>query len=366
MPFSRDTHVTRPLIQPDQQLEQTATSASPLIHPLWPHAQPIITDQLPADGTAQVTTDQLPVDTTRITTDQLPGDAVPASFNNSDQLPMAAPGLTTGQLSPALPRVTRQLAPLQFTTTTRLPTLIPATEKRPERLPPAPPQRRPLKLIIALSSSVIMLILAAFLVTPLGNGQQQPLTQTISNIFSFTSSGTFNPAQHIAPPTPTPALLTNDGYCGGSDIWGTCATAITESGVMGTGQMTRPIIGATITQPFGHPEYQIWCGCVKPHSGIDLAAPYGTPIMAADSGQVIWTGWDWSGLGWAVKINHGHYIATIYGHMSRFIVSVGQNVTRGQVIGYEGSTGASTGPHLHFMVLINNIWVNPIQYVALP
>ncbi len=52
--------------------------------------------------------------------------------------------------------------------------------------------------------------------------------------------------------------------------------------------------------------------------------------------------------------------------MERFIVSVGQNVTKGQVLGYEGSTGASTGPHVHFMVLVNNIWVNPVLYVQLP
>jgi murein DD-endopeptidase MepM/ murein hydrolase activator NlpD len=160
--------------------------------------------------------------------------------------------------------------------------------------------------------------------------------------------------------------MMNEGYCGGNDIWGTCATYNTQSGVMGTGHMQHPINGAIITQVFAHPEYQLWCGCWKPHTGIDLAAPYGSPIMAADSGQVIWTGWDWSGLGWAVKINHGNYIATIYGHMERFIVKVGQNVTKGQVIGYEGSTGASTGPHVHFMVLVNNIWVNPTLYVQLP
>jgi len=130
--------------------------------------------------------------------------------------------------------------------------------------------------------------------------------------------------------------------------------------------MQRPLKGAVITQPFGHMEYQWWCGCWKPHTGIDLAAPYGSPILAADSGQVIWTGWDWSGLGWAVKINHGHYIATIYGHLARFIVKTGQNVMKGDVIGYEGSTGASTGPHLHFMVLKNNIWFDPTLYMALP
>ena len=100
--------------------------------------------------------------------------------------------------------------------------------------------------------------------------------------------------------------------------------------------------------------------------GIDLAGAYGSPIMAADTGEVIWTGWDWSGLGWAVKISHGDFIATIYGHMARYIVKVGQYMTKGQTIGYEGSTGASTGPHVHFMVLINNVWVNPQDYVQLP
>lgn len=60
------------------------------------------------------------------------------------------------------------------------------------------------------------------------------------------------------------------------------------------------------------------------------------------------------------------YTATIYGHLQRFIVSIGQNVTKGQIIGYEGSTGASTGPHVHFMVLYNNVWVNPADYVQLP
>lgn len=212
-----------------------------------------------------------------------------------------------------------------------------------------------------------MFAFATFFASPLDLGQHsQTIVQTIGSFFSTNSLNTFNPTQHIPTPTATPALLTNEGSCGGTDIWGTCATAITASGVMGTGQMVHPLSGAVITQAFGRPEYQSWCGCVKPHSGIDLAAPYGTPVTAADSGQVIWTGWDWSGLGWAVKINHGHYIATIYGHLARFIVKVGQNVTKGDVIAYEGSTGASTGPHVHFMVLVNNIWVDPSLSIALP
>ena len=265
------------------------------------------------------------------------------------------------------------IPPGQFTTPlldAKHPIVIPASAKRQRTEPPAPPPRQKRRFILpgVLIGSFLIVILASLFVVPLDNGQQpHTVAQTISNLIAPGQLNSIDPLQHSAPATPTiPPQMMNEGYCGGSDIWGTCATYDTGSGVMGTGNMQRPINGAVITQAFAHPEYQLWCGCWKPHTGIDLAAPYGSPIMAADSGQVIWTGWDWSGLGWAVKINHGNYIATIYGHMERFIVKVGQNVTKGQVIGYEGSTGASTGPHLHFMVLVNNIWVNPTLYVQLP
>jgi len=249
--------------------------------------------------------------------------------------------------------------------------IIPATQKRSktENVPKHLRRRGSRVLAGVVFGSLAIILFVGLFVVPLDNtnGQySQSLVQTVNNWIANGQPGSIDPAQQLGQPTPTPALRTNEGYCGGTDIWGTCATAVTASGVMGSGQMQRPILGASITQPFAHPEYQQWCGCWKPHTGIDLAAPYDTAVMAADSGQVIWTGWDWSGLGWAVKINHGHYIATIYGHLARFIVSVGQNVTKGQTIGYEGSTGASTGPHVHFMVLANNIWVNPINYVQLP
>ncbi|MEO8971559.1 MAG: M23 family metallopeptidase [Ktedonobacteraceae bacterium] len=284
--------------------------------------------------------------------------------------------------TPTVP-VLRQTRPLNMqvtTPSTGLPatktSLAPFSVQKPRVMIPAEnkrtsisqKQRRGSRIFIGtVSGCILMLVLTTLLAVPLQSGQHaQNLVQSVNNWFTGGQTGIFTTSQIPVIPTVTPALRTNEGYCGGSDIWGTCATAIPASGIMGTGQMQRPIIGAVITQPFAHPEYQFWCGCWKPHTGIDLAAPYGTPIMAADTGQVIWTGWDWSGLGWAVKINHGNYIATIYGHMERFIVSVGQNVNKGQVIGYEGSTGASTGPHVHFMVLVNNIWVNPILYVQLP
>ena len=254
-------------------------------------------------------------------------------------------------------------------TSVRIPVVIPGSGRRRRSTPQisTSPRRRPVVFAIVLSGCVVMLIAASLFVVPLDNGQEQINgLQAFGNWISSGQFGALNPSQHVDPPTPTPALLTNDGYCGGTSLWGTCATAITASSVMGTGHMHHPILGAVITQYFGHMEYQMWCGCWRPHTGIDLAAAFGTAIMAADSGQVIWTGWDVSGLGWAVKVNHGRYIGTVYGHMERFIVKVGQNVTRGQVIGYEGSTGASTGPHVHFMVLYNNIWVNPLNYVQLP
>ena len=85
------------------------------------------------------------------------------------------------------------------------------------------------------------------------------------------------------------------------------------------------------------------------HEGIDIGAGYGTPIRAAASGTVIYCGWE-SGYGNLVVIDHGGSIATAYGHQSSIAVSCGQSVSQGQVIGYVGSTGHSTGPHLHFEV----------------
>jgi len=101
------------------------------------------------------------------------------------------------------------------------------------------------------------------------------------------------------------------------------------------------------------------------HNGVDIAAPAGNPIRAAQAGQVIWAGWDFFGLGWSVKINHCHHISTVYGHMIQAPnVKVGDNVEAGAIIGLEGSTGNSTGPHLHFMVEEDNNPVDPLKYYS--
>ncbi|MFL5911066.1 MAG: murein hydrolase activator EnvC family protein [Gaiellaceae bacterium] len=110
-----------------------------------------------------------------------------------------------------------------------------------------------------------------------------------------------------------------------------------------------------ITSPFG----PRWGGF---HPGIDIGVPEGTPIHAAAAGTVIWCGWD-GGYGNLVVIDHHDGIATAYAHQSRIEVSCNQNVEQGQEIGRVGSTGFSTGPHLHFEVRVNGSPVDPLGYL---
>jgi murein DD-endopeptidase MepM/ murein hydrolase activator NlpD len=99
------------------------------------------------------------------------------------------------------------------------------------------------------------------------------------------------------------------------------------------------------------------------HAGIDLAAPIGTPIYATADGIVSDAGWNSGGYGNLIKVDHGSGIETRYGHLSRILVSPGQRVTRGQQIGRMGSTGRSTGSHLHYEVRISGNAVNPIPFM---
>ena len=98
------------------------------------------------------------------------------------------------------------------------------------------------------------------------------------------------------------------------------------------------------------------------HAGLDIAAPYGTPIRAPAAGVVIKAG-PASGYGREMIVDHGGGITTVYGHLSAFAVVAGQVVRQGQIIGYVGSAGRSTGPHLHYEVRIDNTPVNPHKYL---
>jgi len=121
-----------------------------------------------------------------------------------------------------------------------------------------------------------------------------------------------------------------------------------------TNKLAWPTVGAHITQYFS------WR-----HHAIDIANPRGTPIYACDSGVVEMAGWG-TGYGNEIVIDHGGGRQSRYGHMSKFLVSKGQQVAKGEVIGLVGSTGNSTGPHVHFEYIINGIKYNPLNYLTIP
>ena len=98
------------------------------------------------------------------------------------------------------------------------------------------------------------------------------------------------------------------------------------------------------------------------HSGVDISTAYGRPVVAAGDGVISFADF-YSGYGRLIELNHGNGISTRYGHLSGFAVAAGQNVKRGQVIGYVGSTGRVTSPHLHYEVRINSTPVNPYKYL---
>ncbi len=114
-------------------------------------------------------------------------------------------------------------------------------------------------------------------------------------------------------------------------------------------------VSGPVTSPFGYRWGRL-------HAGIDIAVPVGTPIHAAASGTVALAGWV-DGYGNYTCIDHGGGLATCYAHQSSLAVSIGTHVTQGQVIGYSGNTGHSTGPHLHFEVRINGTPVDPLGYL---
>ena len=129
--------------------------------------------------------------------------------------------------------------------------------------------------------------------------------------------------------------------------------------------MKTPINGARLSSSYGKRKHPI-LGYTKMHTGTDFAAPKGTPIMASGDGKVIKAGWCGGG-GNCVKIKHNSTYQTVYAHMSKFAKGIrkGKRVKQGQTIGYVGSTGKSTGPHLHYEVIVNGKRINS-QTLKLP
>jgi murein DD-endopeptidase MepM/ murein hydrolase activator NlpD len=131
-----------------------------------------------------------------------------------------------------------------------------------------------------------------------------------------------------------------------------------------TGKVTRlsqPVDSIRLTSRFGHRKNPTGPGYMN-HNGLDYAVPMGTPIKASAAGTVVQAAWAGHS-GNRVKIDHGNGLETSYNHNSALKVSVGQKVARGEVVSLAGSTGNSTGPHLHLEVIVNGKWVNPESWL---
>ena len=158
------------------------------------------------------------------------------------------------------------------------------------------------------------------------------------------------------PPTTTPPTGNTNNSSG--------SNSGSNSGSATTGTSWRvPCSYVKLTSPFGNRESPT-AGASSYHQGVDLAAPEGTPVYASRGGQVS-TATFGSAAGYYVKINHMDGFSSIYMHLNNYVVSPGQNVSQGQLIGYVGKTGVATGYHLHFGILYNGAYVNPANYVAL-
>ena len=142
----------------------------------------------------------------------------------------------------------------------------------------------------------------------------------------------------VAPPAPPPAPRPR---------------YVQPAPIVGTGQLMWPVAGGTtITQYFSS-----W------HLGLDIAAPSGTTVIASAGGTVTWSGWKDNGGGLVIAIDHGNGIVTVYNHLGSAAVAAGATVTAGQTIAAVGCTGACTGPHVMFSVIVGGVNVNPLRYL---
>jgi len=121
---------------------------------------------------------------------------------------------------------------------------------------------------------------------------------------------------------------------------------------LGSGYFSWPVNGYVLTQEY-------WSG----HPGLDLATDFRQPVFASDSGTVVFSGWDDTGYGYFVILDHGNGYKTTYGHNEANLVSAGQTVFKGQQIAESGNTGNSTGNHLDFRILYNGVFLNPLEYL---
>lgn len=147
---------------------------------------------------------------------------------------------------------------------------------------------------------------------------------------------------------------------GNGDMTTAYSSPVPQRGISVPSRM--PLEGAQLTSGFGMRNHPV-LGGRRAHAGIDLAAPTGTPVYATADGVIGRADW-YSSYGLYISINHGASMETRYAHLSRLAVAAGDNVKKGDLIGYVGSTGRSTGPHLHYEVRVDGLAVNPIPYMV--
>lgn len=181
---------------------------------------------------------------------------------------------------------------------------------------------------------------------------EQQIFEYIGNNFDLTQPPKLTSGQQVIIPNGTSPIVWSEAQVPGVVQGGVRGGYSGDVPNLGSGYFSWPVNGYILTQEY-------WSG----HPGLDLATSFRQPIFASDSGTVVFSGWDDTGYGYFVVIDHGNGYKTTYGHNEANLVSVGQTVVQGQQIAETGSTGNSTGDHLDFRILYNGVFLNPLEYL---
>ncbi len=184
------------------------------------------------------------------------------------------------------------------------------------------------------------------------NAQVQEIFEFPGNDFDLTQSPQLEKGREVIVPNGISPILWSEAQVPGAGQGGGGDSYSGNVPALGSGSFIWPINSRNLTQEF-------WSG----HPGIDISTDFRQPVFAADSGTVILSGWDYTGYGNFIIIDHGNGYKTTYGHNEANLVSVGQTVVKGQQIAESGNTGNSTGNHLDFRILYNDAFVNPLGYL---
>lgn len=180
----------------------------------------------------------------------------------------------------------------------------------------------------------------------------QEIFEYTGNDFDLTQPPQLKKGQQIIVPNGVSSILWYEAQVPGVAQGGSGGGSTMSVPNLGSGYFSWPVNGYVLTQEY-------WSG----HPGLDLSTDFRQPVFASDSGTVIFSGWDDTGYGYFVIIDHGNGYKTTYGHNEANLVSVGQTVVQGQQIAESGNTGNSTGNHIDFRILYNGVFLNPLQYL---